>query len=234
MIKGLMVARADGTPVYIYIPEKGSRDYQLLLSGFLTTLQIFAKGMTSSGNKKIKSVRMSDEIYTFRTVSLKNPTGTDIDYSFVLVTEPSSGLQMEARQILDCLIVGFLSFKDSEYLLKIRASPTWNLSEFSEFDSIMVETMNSWTPLRENRGPISCSLIIAMLNEIKKHLPLDQIMTWHPSIIVVGSSYLWLSDLLSEKDEASLLDNMRESVEEVCGHGMYESLIDRVRKSMPI
>ncbi len=234
MIKGLMVARADGTPVYIYIPKKGSRDYQLLLSGFLTTLQIFAKGMASSGNKRIKSVTMSDEVYTFRTVSLKNPTGTDIDYSFVLVTEPSRGLQIETRQILDCLIVGFLSFKDGEYLLKIRASPTWNLSEFSDFDSIMTETMKGWTSLKTNRGPIPCSLIIAMLNEVKKQVPLDQILTWHPSITAVGSSYLWLSDLLSEKDESSLMDNMRESIEQACGQGMYESLIDRVRKSMPI
>jgi hypothetical protein len=234
MIKGLMVARADGTPVYIYIPEKGSRDYQLLLSGFLTTLQIFAKGMASSGNKQIRSVTMSDERFTFRTVSLKSPAGADIDYSFVLITEPSSGLQMETKQILDCLIVGFLSFKNGEYLLKIHASPTWNISEFTEFDLVMVQTMKGWTSLRKSPGPIPCSMILAMLNEIKKYLPFDEVMQMHPHIMRIGDSYLWLSDVLSESDEVSLLDNMKESLEEACGPGMYESLIDKVRKGMPI
>ncbi len=225
-----MVVRADGTPVYVYIPGNHTTDYQLLLSGFLAALQIFAKRVISGRESSINSLSLSDELYTFRALAIKDTLGGESEFNFVLISEPSKASQEDIKYLLECLIVGFLSHNRGEYTEILRSTSEWNLSTFSDFDNFMDEViLKGWNSFKKSFKPQPSSLIQGILNDVKEHLPVSQILSLHQDIVVIGNSYVWLSVFLSQEEEEVLLKKVEEQLHRLYGPGMYQSLVKEVR-----
>lgn len=226
-----MVVRGDGTLVYSYLRDSMSVDHQLLLSGFLAALQMFAKSMFSSGSNEMRSMTVSTTLYTFRNLAIHGPVGESFDYNFILLTDVDGKEIDEVEDILELLIVSFLGYEHGEFISKLRISDSSAQMSFGAFDEVMSELLKmSWDKAKKKIKPAPFSIAQGVLNELRNHLPITQILSLHPKISRIGASYVWVSDYITAEEEEALSKAIEQALVRLFGPGMYESIVADVEK----
>lgn len=229
MIKGFLVIEEQGNPVYSFMQEKVTDDNKLMVSGFVTALQIFAKGMAAPEADNVRTVSLSRTVYTFRTLALRNETRQEIQYCFALVTAEKNEYLSE---MLEYLIASFLGYESGRFETALRTSSP-NTGAFDKFDDFMKQFIKSdWSVVRKKARPKPSSLFQGMLNELRDYMPVEQILSLHPKIQRIGPSYVWLSDDLPENEQKDLLNKIRLALTRMYGKGVYESLTTEVLKQL--
>jgi hypothetical protein len=233
VLKGLLVIHESGAPIYTFSMEKMSEDRQLLLSGFLSAIESFASETNiSPDGGSIHSIRLSESLLTFRLLSLQNEKNETIQYYFVLLTDISKNPKGENEEILEYVILNFLSYKNSAFRRKMRQIG-YQREEFGEFDEFMNRIINlDWKTIKKKIKPVPGSLLQGVLNELRDYIPIDEILQLHPKIVRLCQSYPWLSDDLPAEEEKALLEKIRQMVSKLFGAGMYDSIIADVRKQL--
>jgi hypothetical protein len=213
--------------------EKMSEDRQLLLSGFLSAIESFASETNiSPDGGSIHSIRLSQSLLTFRLLTLQNDKGESIQYYFVLLTDIGKNPKGENEELLEYVILNFLSYKNSTFRKKMRQIG-YQREEFGEFDEFMNRIINlDWKTIKKKVKPVPGSLLQGVLNEVRDQIPIDQILELHPKIVRLGTSYVWLSDDLPAEEENALLEKIKQRLSRLFGAGMYESIVAEVSKQL--
>ena len=231
MIRGLMVVRGDGTLTYSYPRESMSVDYQLLLSGFLAALQMFAKNMSSTGSSEMRSMTVSTTLYTFRNLMIHGPAGELLDYNFILLSGTDSKEISEVEDILELLIASFLGYGHGEFIAKLRISDDSSMRSFESFDEVMSDLLKmGWDKAKKRIKPSPSSVMQGVLNDLRNYLPLAQILSLHPKISRIGASYVWVPDYMTTEEEKSLGMAVEQALARLFGPGMYGSILADIEK----
>lgn len=231
MIKGLIVSRDEGTLVYSYLTEYVSENYQTLISGFLASLQLFAKSMFDA-NTAMRSMREGSTIYTFKKIVIHGPAREPFGYIFVLMSESNDENSAELEEILEFLIVSFLGFENGQFISRLRIEDCSTQSGFDVFNSFMVKFLEmGWKNAKKKIKPQPSSLLQGVLNELREYLSLDQILAIHPLISKVGPSYVWVPNDIATEDEERIVQKISQTLGKMYGPGMYETLEADVKKS---
>lgn len=233
MLRGLLVIHESGTPIYTFSREKMSEDRQLLLSGFLSAIESFASETNiSPDGGSIHSIRWSQSLLTFRLLTLQNDKGESIQYYFVLLTDIAKNPKGENEELLEYVILNFLSYRNSTFRKKMRQIG-YQREEFGEFDEFMNRIIDlDWKTIKKKVKPVPGSLLQGVLNEIRDYIPLDQILALHPKIVRLGTSYVWLSDDLPAEEENALLEKIKQRLSRLFGAAMYESIVAEVSRQL--
>ena len=229
MIQGLMVIRGDGILLYSYLRESISLDRQILISGFLAALQMFAKEMSSGSSSEMRSATIATTVYTFRSLTLHGVAGEPFDCHFVLLTDIGGKESSEVEDILELLIVSFLGHEYGGFLARLRISDTAGSMSFESFDEVMSELLKiGWDKAKKRIRPAPCSVMQGVLNELRDQLPMTEILSLHPKISRIGTSYVWLSDDTSVEEEEAISMAIQKELARLFGPGIYESIVKDV------
>jgi hypothetical protein len=228
IITAFLVIHESGAPVYSYFSEKGVEDREVLVSGFITAIQAFAKeALLSPDGGDIQSMKLSQTLLTFRLINIRGLDNQPIQYYFVLLTELTKKQQLPTDAILEYLCLNFLSYNVGEYRKKLR-NRLPQLTEFKEFDDFLIKVSGSdWKKVSKQIKPVPASLVQGVLNEIRDYIPLDQILRLHPKIVQLGRTYVWLSDDLTPEEEEDLLGKVKQMITRLFGEAHYDKLITR-------
>jgi len=232
MIKGFIVIQEQGNPAYCFMQDKVSEDQELMVSGFLTAMQLFAKTVMTPEADGVRSVSLSRTVYTFRTLTLHNEKREDVKYCFALLTDPERKNEYLA-ETLEYLIVSFLGYESGRFDKALRESAQ-DPGAFKTFDEFVAGILKSdWNAIRKKVKPVPASLFQGILNGLRDYIPVEQIVSLHPRIQRIGPSYAWLSDDLPENEQKDLLNKIKQTLTRMYGKGVYESIAADVLKQLP-
>lgn len=223
----------NGTPIYSFFTGKGIQDREILVSGFITAIQAFAKeAMISPDGGDIQSMKLSQTLLTFRLIKIHNNDGKLVQFYFVLLTDLGKKQKLEMESLLEYLCLNFLSYNEGDFRNKMRDTFP-QLEEFKQFNDFLAPIVNvEWKDIKKRIKPIPSSLLQGMLNEIKDYIPIDTILKFHPKLVRLGPSYVWLSDDLSTEEEQELLYKIKENVSHLLGEDLYNSLVENVKNRL--
>jgi len=231
LIKGLIVARTEGTLVYSYLKENVSNDYQILMSGFLASLQMFTKGMFVTSNSDMRAMTVATTRYTFKHLIIHGPAREQFEYIFVLLSDTDSKDESKLEDILEFLIVNFLGYERGGFISKLRIADASANSGFVAFNEFMSKFIDmGWNTALKKIKPQPSSILQGVLNELREYVPIGQIIALHPKISRIGPSYVWVSDDISPEEEDEINRNTEQALAKMFGMGMYESIVEDVKK----
>jgi len=232
-----LVVHENGTPLYSFFTGKGIQDREILVSGFITAIQAFAKeALISPDGGDIQSMKLSQTLLTFRLIKLNNLDGKLMQLYFVLLTElaKKEKQKVETDSLLEYLCLNFLSYDGGAFRRKLRATFP-QMMEFKQFDQFLLPIVNSeWKDIKKRIKPIASSLLQGILNEIREYIPIDTIQQLHPKLVRLGPSYVWLSDDLAPEEEQMVLNKIKENISHLFGEDLYDSLIKDVKSRLSL
>jgi hypothetical protein len=233
IISGFLVVHENGTPIYSFFTGKGVQDREILVSGFITAIQAFAKeAMISPDGGDIQSMKLSQTVLTFRLIKIHNNDGKITQFYFVLLTDMAKKQKLETESLLEYLCLNFLSYNGGAFRDRMRINFP-QMEEFKQFNEFLTPIVNiEWKDIKKRIKPIPSSLLQGLLNEIMDYIPIDKILTFHPKLVRLGPSYVWLSDDIAPEEEQDLLEKIRENISHLFGEDLYDSLIDNVKKQL--
>jgi hypothetical protein len=225
----------NGTPLYSFFTGKGMQDREILVSGFITAIQAFAKeALISPDGGDIQSMKLSQTLLTFRLIKINNIDGKLVQFYFVLLTELSKKQKLETDSLLEYLCLNFLSYDSGAFRHKMR-NVFPQMMEFKQFDEFLAPIVNSeWKDIKKRIKPIPSSLLQGMLNEIREYMPIETIQQLHPKLVRLGPSYVWLSDDLPPEEEEVVLKKIKENIAHLFGERLYDSLIKDVKSRLSL
>lgn len=235
MIKGFLVILESGTPIYSFFEEKGMTDRELLVSGFITAIQAFAKeALLTPDGGDIQSMTLSQSLLTFRALNIRDKNENLIQYFFVLLSDLQSRKDMNAEAFLEYLCLNFLSYNFGQFRKKMRETLV-DINEFKEFDAFIADLITcKWKDIKKKMKPLPASLLQGLLNDLRDYLPIDQILKIHPKFVRLGPSYVWISDDFSSEEEQEILGKIKEILSKLFGGGLYESLIQNIEDRLKL
>jgi len=190
--------------------------------------------MISPDGGDIQSMKLSQTLLTFRLIKIHNNDGKTVQFYFVLLTDLGKKQKLEMESLLEYLCLNFLSYDGGTFRDKMRATFP-QMDEFKRFNEFLVPIVNiEWKDIKKRIKPIPSSLLQGMLNEIKEHIPVDKILQFHPKLVRLGPSYVWLSDDLSPEEEQVLLNKIKESISHLFGEDFYDSLLKNVKSRLSL
>lgn len=230
MIKGFLVIEEQGNPLYSFMHEKVTENHELMVSGFVTAVQIFAKGVAAPEANSVRTVSLARTVFTFRTLVLRNEERQEMQYCFALLTESEKTEYL--GEILEYLILSFLGYDSGAFEVALRTS-ILSPDKFDGFNEFMKEFAKSdWNTLRKKVSPTPSSLFQGVLNRLRDYMPVEQILSLHSKIQRIGPSYVWLSDDLLETEQKELLNKIKLGLTRMYGKGVYESITSDVLKHL--
>jgi len=231
MTKGFIVIQEQGNPVYCFMQDKVSENQELMVSGFVTAMQLFAKTVIAAEGEGVRSVSLSRTVYTFRTLTLHNEKHEDMKYYFAVLTDAEKKNEYLA-ETLEYLIVSFLGYESGRFDKALRESAQ-EPGAFKTFDEFVGGILKSdWSAIRKKVKPVPASLFQGILNGLRDYIPVEQIVTLNPKIQRIGPSYAWLSDDLPENEQKDLLNRIKQIMTRMYGKGVYESIAADVLKQL--
>lgn len=235
IISGFLVVHENGTPIYSFFTGKGIQDREILVSGFITAIQAFAKeAMISPDGGDIQSMKLSQTLLTFRLIKIHNNDGKIVQFYFVLLTDLGKKQKLEMESLLEYLCLNFLGYDGGTFREKMRATYP-QVDEFKQFNEFLAPIINiEWKEIKKRIKPVPASLLQGLLNEIKDYIPLDTILKFHPKLVRLGPSYVWLSDDLSPEEEQELLDKIKKNITHLFGEDLYNSLVTNIKSRLSL
>jgi ATP adenylyltransferase/5',5'''-P-1,P-4-tetraphosphate phosphorylase II len=214
---------------------KGVQDREILVSGFITAIQAFAKeALISPDGGDIQSMKLSQTLLTFRLIKINNNDGKLVQFYFVLLTELTKKQKLETDSLLEYLCLNFLSYDSGAFRNRMRKTYP-QMMDFKQFDQFLLPIVNSeWKDIKKKIKPIPSSILQGMLNEIREYLPIDKIQQLHPKLVRLGPSYVWLSDDLPSEEEQLVLSKIKENIAHLFGERLYEDLLKDVRRRLSL
>jgi ATP adenylyltransferase/5',5'''-P-1,P-4-tetraphosphate phosphorylase II len=214
---------------------KGVQDREILVSGFITAIQAFAKeALISPDGGDIQSMKLSQTLLTFRLIKINNNDGKLVQFYFVLLTELTKKQKLETDSLLEYLCLNFLSYDSGAFRNRMRKTYP-QMMDFKQFDQFLLPIVNSeWKDIKKKFKPIPSSILQGMLNEIREYLPIDKIQQLHPKLVRLGPSYVWLSDDLPSEEEQLVLSKIKENIAHLFGERLYEDLLKDVRSRLSL
>ncbi len=221
----------NGTPLYSFFSQdRGIQDREVLVSGFITAIQAFAReAMISPDGGDIQSIKLSQTLLTFRLIKIKNNDGKLVQFYFVLLSDLNKKQKIESESLLEYLCLNFLSYDSGNFRQRMRAVFP-QMIEFKQFDQFLESIVKKeWKDIKKRIKPIPNSLLQGMLNEIREYITIDKIQELHPKLVRLGPSYVWLSDDLSPEEEQEVLNKIKANISHIYGESLYYSLLKDVK-----
>lgn len=222
---GFTIIQEDGTQVYSYVRDSQKDVAQNLIPSLLSVLQMLAKDVIKSSSQSgIKSLTLSDTVYTIRNLDVKTPSRKQNRFHFVLLTDLTKNL-VEVENILEYLMISFLSYNNGEFMVKLRINATYQ-DEFSEFNEFIAPVLGKKIEdvKKVRYPPPPGSFIQGMLNELTEYIKPEQIASWNEKFYSLGRSYVWVSEELTDAESEQVVEKIKENLPS----GLYEKMAERV------
>ncbi|TFG23219.1 MAG: hypothetical protein EU529_08135 [Promethearchaeota archaeon] len=218
-INGFIVLDIGGVPIYSKIIELDIKLNEILLGGFVSAIQSFAKKIISDVDSYIREMKLEKITLLYRQMEI----GTFIG----LINQES---KIKALQInLEYMILAFLlKFHD---LLKSKKE--LDLSVFEKFDKSFLKFRSAKEKelKRWIQEGLEATYLQSLLNNLINYFPIKDLIKLNPKkLTILGKKLIWVNFNITNEEENELIEALRLKTTKVYGEGVFNSIDKNVKE----
>ena len=218
-INGFIVLDIGGVPIYSKIIDLDIKLNEILLGGFVSAIQTFAKEITSDVDSFIREMKLEKITLLYRQMEI----GT-----FIGLTNQES--KIKALQInLEYMILAFL-LKFQEIL---KAKKELDLTTFEKFDKSFLKFRSAKEKelKRWIQEELEASYLQSLLNNLINYFPIKDLIKLNPKkLTIVGKKLIWVNFNITNEEENNLIEDLRSKTTKVYGEGVFNSIDKNVKE----
>jgi len=218
-INGFIVLDIGGVPIYSKIIDLDIKLNEILLGGFVSAIQTFAKEIISDVDSYIREMKLEKIVLLYRQMEI----GTFIG----LINQES---KIKALQInLEYMILAFLlKFQDilkSKKELDLTAFEKFDKS-FLKFRSAKEKELKRWI-----QEELEATYLQGLLNNLINYFPIKDLIKLNPKkLTIVGKKLIWVNFNITNEEENELIEALRSKTTKVYGEGVFNSIDKNVKE----
>lgn len=221
-LDGFIVLNKGGVPLYSKVAGMEISVDTVLLGGFLTAIQTFAKEIDDNKDSYIRELKMHNFNLMYRQVDI----GT-----FLGITNPKVNFKT-SEMLLEYLILIFLS-KFRSILIEDEIP---DINQFNSFDEIFLnlrgqkeKSIKKWF----EKEFTSSSLLQGILNNLINYFPINEFAKLSPEyLIILGKRLIWVKFNIPLEEEERIVHELRAKTNQIYGAGIFDSIEKNVKSDL--
>ncbi len=222
ILNGFLVLDPSGIPIYSKTTALDLKLDTVLIGGFLSAVQSFARELSDDHDSYIKEMKVQNLSILYRQLEMA---------TFIGITKDIADYK-GAQVILEHMILAFLSkFRDI-----LKSGDLSEISQFNSFDDVFLKFCTSKEKVLEKWVQKECEasgLLQGILNSLINYFPVKELVKLDKqNLNIIGDHLIWVKLNIDPDKEKHLIEILREKTSKIYGSKMFEKIVESAQEKM--